>query len=34
MAKINKKNSILWISTVNFGMHDCEVKLKWCEETL
>ncbi|WPC44512.1 PadR family transcriptional regulator [Clostridium sp. JS66] len=32
--KINKKNSILWISTVNFGMHDCEAKLKWCEETL
>ncbi len=32
--KIDKKNSILWISTVSFGMYDCEAKLKWSKETL
>ncbi|MBW6410720.1 PadR family transcriptional regulator [Clostridium weizhouense] len=31
---IDKKNLILWLSTINFGKHDEEAKIKWCEETL
>ncbi|AOR23380.1 PadR family transcriptional regulator [Clostridium taeniosporum] len=31
---MDKKNLILWLSTINFGKHDDEAKIKWCEETL
>lgn len=33
-AELDKKNLVLWISTVNFGIYDCEAKLKWCDETI
>lgn len=31
---IGKKNLVLWLSTVNYGRHDEESKVKWCEETI
>lgn len=31
---IGKKNLVLWLSTVNYGRHDEESKIKWCEETI
>ncbi|MBC3888601.1 PadR family transcriptional regulator [Acetobacterium paludosum] len=32
--EIDKMNLVLWISTVNYGKHDSEAKIKWCEETI
>lgn len=31
---IDKKNLVLWLSTLNFGKYDEESKIKWCEETI
>lgn len=32
--EIDKMNLVLWISTVNYGKHGSEAKIKWCEETI
>lgn len=31
---IDKKNLILWLSTINFGKYHEESEIKWCEETI
>jgi DNA-binding PadR family transcriptional regulator len=33
-TQIDKKNLALWLSTLNYGRHDEESKIKWCEETV
>ncbi|NMM64281.1 PadR family transcriptional regulator [Clostridium sp. P21] len=30
----DKKNLLLWLTTLNYGKYDDEAKIKWCEETL
>jgi DNA-binding PadR family transcriptional regulator len=30
----DKKNLVLWLSTLNYGKYDEKSKIKWCEETL
>jgi DNA-binding PadR family transcriptional regulator len=30
----SKKILVLWLTTLNYGKHSAEAKLKWCEETL
>lgn len=32
--KIDKKNLVLWITTVRYGRYGAEATIKWCEETL
>lgn len=32
--EIGEKNRTLWLITLNFGVHDEEAKIKWCEETI
>jgi DNA-binding PadR family transcriptional regulator len=32
--QIDKKNLVLWLSTISYGKHSEESKIKWCEETL
>lgn len=32
--EIHKKNLVLWLTTLNYGKHDEESKIKWCEETI
>lgn len=32
--QIDKKNLVLWLSTISYGKHSEETKIKWCEETL
>lgn len=32
--QIDKKNLVLWLSTISYGKHSEEIKIKWCEETL
>jgi PadR family transcriptional regulator, regulatory protein AphA len=32
--QVEKKNLVLWLSTIRFGKHADEMKIKWCEETL
>ena len=32
--EIDKKNLILWITTLSYGRHGAEANIKWCEETL
>lgn len=32
--KIDKKNLVLWISTLSYGMHGAEANIRWCEETI
>ena len=33
-VQIDKKNLVLWLSTIRYGKHSEESKIKWCEETL
>lgn len=33
-AEIDKKNLVLWLSTIRFGKCDEQSKIKWCEETI
>ena len=33
-VEVDKKNLVLWISTIKFGKHGEETKIKWCEETM
>jgi PadR family transcriptional regulator, regulatory protein AphA len=32
--QVEKKNLVLWLSTIRFGKHAEETKIMWCEETL
>ncbi|MBU3175262.1 PadR family transcriptional regulator [Clostridium estertheticum] len=32
--KIDKKNLLLWITTLSYGRYGAEANIKWCEETL
>jgi len=33
-VEVEKKKLVLWLSTIRFGKHAEETKIKWCEETL
>ena len=32
--KVDKKNLVLWLSTIRYGKYGEETQLKWCEETI
>lgn len=32
--KVSKKTLVLWTTTLSYGKHSEEAKIKWCEETL
>ena len=32
--QVDKKNLVLWLSTIRYGKHAEETKIKWCKETI